>query len=70
MDKLAKDIVKGDKFRYITDYDFFGKPVYSMILEASDDAMEYKNNILVPFGGPEGLCYMGSITDKVEIIND
>lgn len=70
MKKLAKDIVKGEKFQYITDYDFNGKPVKSMVIEASDNAMEYNGCVLIAFGGPEGLCYKGEINSIVEVINE
>ena len=65
----AHDIKNGDTFRYTSDWDILGKPIMSQPFLASDDAIVVGTQVMIPFGGDEGLCYMASFGSKVEKID-
>lgn len=69
MQVLARDIKVGDTFKYVTDFDFNGKPIMGQDILASDDAIIVGAVVIIPFGGDEGCCFMASLDTTVEKID-
>lgn len=66
MEILAKEIKKGDAFKYIVGWDILGNTQYGDLVTASDDAIIVGSSVIVPFGGDEGRCFMSSLDTIVE----
>ncbi len=69
MQVLAQDIKVGETFKYVCDFDLFGKPIMSQPILASDDAINIGGTVMIPFGGDEGPCFMASLNTTVEKID-
>lgn len=69
MEVLARDIKKGDSFRYVCDWDLTGNPILSQTIKASDDAIIIAETVMVPFGGEQGRCFMAKLNSTVEKID-
>lgn len=67
----ARDVKKGQKFKYIVDCDFTGQPIYNKVY-ATSDAVVYGDAVFIEVAVAETLrlFYKTDINSDVEIIND
>lgn len=65
----ARDVKKGQKFKYIVDCDFTGQPIYNKVY-ATSDAVVSGDAVFIEVAETLGLFYKTDINSDVEIIND
>ncbi|WBF77893.1 hypothetical protein W70_47 [Escherichia phage W70] len=65
----ARDVKKGQKFKYIVDRDFTGQPIYNKVY-ATSDAVVSGDAVFIEVAETLGLFYKTDINSDVEIIND
>lgn len=65
----ARDVKKGEKFKYVVDWDFTGQPIYNKVY-ATSDAVVSGDAVFIEVAEVLGLFYKTDINSDVEIIND